>query len=136
MKRALKGVRQEEHGALDLFPEERSVAALAEAARDCRACPLWKDATQTVFGEGPPDASPSRCGPPGADRGSASAFEETPDRGSRRGSGVRSVRNREEETLTGRERRAAPSPARLRSFARVLPGAPGVLPPFPARGIS
>ena len=24
----------------------------AEAA-DCRACPLWKDATQTVFGEGP-----------------------------------------------------------------------------------
>jgi probable DNA metabolism protein len=27
----------------------------AEAA-DCRACPLWKDATQTVFGEGPRDA--------------------------------------------------------------------------------
>ena len=24
---------------------------------DCRACPLWKDATQTVFGEGPPSAS-------------------------------------------------------------------------------
>src|SRR5262249_4437361 len=22
----------------------------------CRACPLWKDATQAVFGEGPPDA--------------------------------------------------------------------------------
>ena len=28
----------------------------AEAA-DCRACPLWKDATQTVFGEGPRHAS-------------------------------------------------------------------------------
>ncbi|HEX3864565.1 MAG TPA: UdgX family uracil-DNA binding protein [Stellaceae bacterium] len=27
----------------------------AEAA-DCRACPLWKDATQTVFGEGPRQA--------------------------------------------------------------------------------
>lgn len=27
----------------------------AEAA-DCRACPLWKDATQTVFGEGPSHA--------------------------------------------------------------------------------
>jgi DNA polymerase len=27
----------------------------AEAA-DCRACHLWKDATQTVFGEGPPHA--------------------------------------------------------------------------------
>jgi uracil-DNA glycosylase len=30
--------------------------ALREEAASCRACPLWKDATQTVFGEGPPDA--------------------------------------------------------------------------------
>ncbi|MBB1093241.1 UdgX family uracil-DNA binding protein [Rhodopseudomonas palustris] len=30
---------------------------LREQARDCRACDLWKDATQTVFGEGPPHAS-------------------------------------------------------------------------------
>jgi probable DNA metabolism protein len=29
---------------------------LREEAAACRACPLWKDATQTVFGEGPPDA--------------------------------------------------------------------------------
>jgi len=29
---------------------------LREEAADCRACPLWKDATQTVFGEGPPHA--------------------------------------------------------------------------------
>src|SRR6476660_8435120 len=29
---------------------------LREEAADCRACPLWKDATQTVFGEGPPQA--------------------------------------------------------------------------------
>ncbi len=29
---------------------------MREEAADCRACPLWKDATQTVFGEGPPDA--------------------------------------------------------------------------------
>ncbi len=29
---------------------------LREAACACRACPLWKNATQTVFGEGPPDA--------------------------------------------------------------------------------
>jgi DNA polymerase len=34
----------------------RSLAALARAARDCRACDLWRDATQTVFGEGPADA--------------------------------------------------------------------------------
>ncbi len=30
---------------------------LREEAAACRACPLWKDATQTVFGEGPPDAT-------------------------------------------------------------------------------
>ena len=29
------------------------IEALREEAADCRACPLWKDATQTVFGEGP-----------------------------------------------------------------------------------
>ncbi len=30
--------------------------ALREEAADCRACPLWKNATQTVFGEGPKHA--------------------------------------------------------------------------------
>ena len=30
--------------------------ALRQEAADCRACPLWKDATQTVFGEGPQNA--------------------------------------------------------------------------------
>jgi DNA polymerase len=30
-----------------------SLDALREEAASCRACPLWKDATQTVFGEGP-----------------------------------------------------------------------------------
>jgi uracil-DNA glycosylase len=33
-----------------------SIAALREEAATCRACPLWKDATQTVFGEGPQHA--------------------------------------------------------------------------------
>jgi len=33
-----------------------AIAALREEAADCRACPLWKDATQTVFGEGPQGA--------------------------------------------------------------------------------
>jgi uracil-DNA glycosylase family protein len=32
---------------------DSSLQTLREAARDCRACHLWKDATQTVFGEGP-----------------------------------------------------------------------------------
>lgn len=33
-----------------------SLAALRAEAADCRACRLWKDATQTVFGEGPDHA--------------------------------------------------------------------------------
>lgn len=34
-----------------------NLKTLREEAADCRACPLWKDATQTVFGEGPQHAS-------------------------------------------------------------------------------
>jgi probable DNA metabolism protein len=34
-----------------------SIEALREVASDCRACHLWKNATQTVFGEGPQRAS-------------------------------------------------------------------------------
>ena len=33
-----------------------SLASLRRAARDCRACDLWKNATQTVFGKGSPNA--------------------------------------------------------------------------------
>ncbi len=33
-----------------------SLQTLREEAAHCRACPLWKDATQTVFGEGPAHA--------------------------------------------------------------------------------
>jgi uracil-DNA glycosylase len=33
-----------------------SLQTLREEAARCRACPLWKDATQTVFGEGPAHA--------------------------------------------------------------------------------
>jgi uracil-DNA glycosylase len=35
---------------------EALIEALREEASGCRACPLWKDATQTVFGEGPQHA--------------------------------------------------------------------------------
>ncbi len=34
----------------------RGLAALRAEAASCRACHLWKDATQTVFGEGPQHA--------------------------------------------------------------------------------
>lgn len=36
--------------------EARSLAELREQADGCRRCPLWRDATRTVFGEGPDDA--------------------------------------------------------------------------------
>jgi uracil-DNA glycosylase family protein len=38
--------------AADYFPERLSLTSLRDAARDCRACPLWRIGTQTVFGEG------------------------------------------------------------------------------------
>ena len=38
--------------AAALIPERPTLARLREAALACRACPLWKRATQTVFGDG------------------------------------------------------------------------------------
>lgn len=38
-------------------PAGDALQALRDQARDCRACDLWKDATQTVFGEGPQHAT-------------------------------------------------------------------------------
>jgi uracil-DNA glycosylase len=38
--------------ASPLVPPQPTIKKLQEAARDCRACPLWKTGTQTVFGEG------------------------------------------------------------------------------------
>jgi DNA polymerase len=38
--------------AAELIPSHPSLDALGKAAGECRACPLWRDATQTVFGEG------------------------------------------------------------------------------------
>src|SRR5712691_2351410 len=38
--------------AAEYLPAALSLSALREAAADCRACPLWRNATQTVFGEG------------------------------------------------------------------------------------
>ncbi len=37
-------------------PETSSLTMVAKAARSCTACPLYKRATQTVFGEGPKNA--------------------------------------------------------------------------------
>ncbi len=36
--------------------EPARIESLRREAADCRACPLWRNATQTVFGEGPAEA--------------------------------------------------------------------------------
>jgi uracil-DNA glycosylase len=38
--------------ASELIPARPSLKSLREAAAGCQACPLWRDATQTVFGKG------------------------------------------------------------------------------------
>jgi DNA polymerase len=38
--------------AAELLPDRPSLPKLREAAAGCRACELWKDTTQTVFGAG------------------------------------------------------------------------------------
>jgi uracil-DNA glycosylase len=43
--------------ATPFLPERRTLDALRDAAGGCRGCDLWQPATQTVFGEGPKDAT-------------------------------------------------------------------------------
>jgi DNA polymerase len=45
-------VEAEPRGATLFIPRARSLGALARAAEGCRGCPLWRDATQAVLGEG------------------------------------------------------------------------------------
>ena len=47
---------QDKNSAAALIPKNATLERLKAAARDCQACDLWKNATQTVFGEGKPDA--------------------------------------------------------------------------------
>jgi uracil-DNA glycosylase len=43
-------------GAQGFVPDARSLGPLAEAAKSCRGCDLYRDADQTVFGDGPGSA--------------------------------------------------------------------------------
>ena len=43
--------------ARDFLPEERTLETLRRAAKSCKGCDLYKNATQTVFGEGPERAN-------------------------------------------------------------------------------
>jgi uracil-DNA glycosylase family protein len=46
----------EDHQPAPVPPGADTVEELRAAAAGCQACPLWENATQTVFGEGPPGA--------------------------------------------------------------------------------
>jgi uracil-DNA glycosylase family protein len=43
--------------ATPFVPDSRRLSVLAEAARSCTGCPLFRDTVQTVFGEGSPKAA-------------------------------------------------------------------------------
>jgi len=43
--------------AAEFLPKRHTLESLRAAARSCEGCDLYKNATQTVFGEGPKDAS-------------------------------------------------------------------------------
>ena len=58
----------ETDSAAEFVPASRSLAKLRRAAADCRGCPLWKDATQTVFGAGPRKAELMLVGEQPGDR--------------------------------------------------------------------
>jgi DNA polymerase len=48
--------RRPPSAARDLIPERPDLDGLRSAAAGCTACDLYRDATQTVFGEGAPEA--------------------------------------------------------------------------------
>jgi len=54
MKMAAAASTEEAHPAP--VPDTASLKKLREAAATCTACPLYRNATQTVFGDGPSDA--------------------------------------------------------------------------------
>jgi uracil-DNA glycosylase family protein len=52
----------------ELVPPRPSLAKLRSAAADCRACPLWRSGTQTVFGQGSQSARMMLVGEQPGDR--------------------------------------------------------------------
>src|SRR2546425_3715072 len=54
--------------AWSLIPQRPTLPSLRQAAAGCRACQLWKNATQTVFGEGERQAEVMLIGEQPGDR--------------------------------------------------------------------
>jgi len=61
-------MKGEPDSAAEFVPASRSLATLRRAADGCRGCPLWKDATQTVFGAGSKKANLMLVGEQPGDR--------------------------------------------------------------------
>lgn len=53
----IRSKRKAQGDATPFVPKKPTIQNLREAARKCKGCDLWKNATQTVFGEG--DSRPS-----------------------------------------------------------------------------
>src|SRR5579885_2110478 len=51
-----KGRASDAASAADFLPRKLTLTSLKRAAAACEGCPLYREATQTVFGEGPADA--------------------------------------------------------------------------------
>jgi uracil-DNA glycosylase family protein len=58
----------EPNDATPFLPDRHTLSALREAARHCHGCHLWRNATQTVFGEGRPKARVMLVGEQPGDR--------------------------------------------------------------------
>jgi uracil-DNA glycosylase len=59
MRATRHSVSPDQHGLFEpgaVGPHVRTLAGLRKAAATCERCPLYQNATQTVFGEGPTDA--------------------------------------------------------------------------------
>ena len=48
---------REHSSAAEFLPQRRTLESLRDAARSCEGCDVYKNATQTVFGEGPRSAA-------------------------------------------------------------------------------
>jgi uracil-DNA glycosylase family protein len=59
---AEKMAKRTANGSASLIPPHATLAVLTKAAKNCRACDLWKNATQTVFGEGEVAAAGAKGG--------------------------------------------------------------------------
>jgi uracil-DNA glycosylase len=53
----VNAANHQEQTAADFLPSQRTLANLRQAARECRGCDLYRNATQTVFGAGPENPS-------------------------------------------------------------------------------